>query len=138
MTQETTTAAGETATVHLALGDRISSYIARFADGRVAGRADFIDAPGERAERIFFHTEVDPEYGGRGFGVLLLREALADSIRQGVTVVPVCPLFARHLTKHRGEYVAEGGAYRTPRLADIDLVKRAVGGPSRGAGAGRA
>jgi len=138
MTQETTTAAGQTATVHLAIGDRISSYIARFADGRVAGRADFIDAPEGRPERIFFHTEVDPEYGGRGFGVLLLREALADSIRQGVTVVPVCPLFARHLTKHGGEYVAEGGAYRTPRLADIDLVKRAIGGPSPGARAGRA
>ncbi|MCR2817290.1 N-acetyltransferase [Microbacterium sp. zg.Y1090] len=138
MSQDTTTGTNETATVHLAIGDRISSYIARFADGRVAGRADFIDAPEGRAERIFFHTEVDPAYGGRGFGMLLLREALADSIRQGVTVVPVCPLFARHLTKHGGEYVAEGGAYRTPRLADIDLVKRTFGGPSRGAGAGRA
>ncbi|MCR2816610.1 GNAT family N-acetyltransferase [Microbacterium jiangjiandongii] len=137
MTQETTTGTGESATVQLDSGDRISSYVARFADGRVAGRADFIDAPEGRAERIFFHTEVDPEYGGRGFGVLLLREALADSIRQGVTVVPVCPLFARHLTKHGGEYVAEGGAYRTPRLADIDLVKRAVGGSGRAADAGR-
>ncbi|MCR2824309.1 GNAT family N-acetyltransferase [Microbacterium sp. zg.Y909] len=138
MTQETTTGTGDTATVHLAIGDRISSYIATSADGRVAGRADFIDAPEGRAERIFFHTEVDPAYGGRGFGVLLLREALADSIRQGVTVVPVCPLFARHLTRHGGEYVAEGGAYRTPRLADIDLVKRAVGGSGRAAGADRA
>ena len=138
MTQDTTTGTVETTTVHLALGDRISSYIARFADGRVAGRADFIDAPDGRAERIFFHTEVDPEYGGRGFGMLLLREALADSIRQGVTVVPVCPLFARHLTKHGGEYVAEGGAYRTPRLADIDLVKRALGGRARGTDAGPA
>ncbi|MCR2824428.1 GNAT family N-acetyltransferase [Microbacterium sp. zg.Y909] len=132
MTQETTTGTGETATtVRLAIGDRISSYIARSADGRVAGRADFIDAPEGRAERIFFHTEVDPAYGGRGIGVLLLREALADSIRRGVTVVPVCPLFARHLTRHGGEYVAEGGAYRTPRLADIDLVKRTVTGPAR-------
>ncbi|MCR2791672.1 N-acetyltransferase [Microbacterium sp. zg.Y625] len=128
MTQETTTGTGESATVQLDSGDRISSFTARFPDGRVAGRADFIEAQEGRAERIFFHTEVDPEYGGRGFGVLLLREALADSIRQGVTVVPVCPLFARHLTKHGGEYVAEGGAYRTPRRADIGLVGRALKG----------
>ena len=138
MTQETTTGTGESATVHLDSGERISSYVARFPDGRVAGRADFIESPEGRAERIFFHTEVDPEYGGRGFGALLLREALADSIRHGVTVVPVCPLFARHLTQHGGEYVAAGGAYRTPRLADIDLVKRAVGGRPRGAAAGPA
>jgi len=52
----------------------------------------------------------------------------SPSIGQGVTVVPVCPLFAQHLTKHGEEYVAEGGAYRTPLFADIDLVKRAVKG----------
>ncbi|MCR2784164.1 MULTISPECIES: GNAT family N-acetyltransferase [unclassified Microbacterium] len=137
MTQETTTGTGDTATVQLDSGDRISSYVARFADGRVAGRADFIEAPEGRPERIFFHTEVDPAYGGRGIGALLLREALADSIRQGVTVVPMCQLFARHLRKRGGEYIAAGGAYRTPRLADVDLVGRTLGGPARGAGAGR-
>lgn len=138
MTRETTAGTAESATVQLDSGDRVSSFTARFPDGTVAGRADFIEAPEGRAERIFFHTEVGPAYEGRGFGALLLREALADSIRRGVTAVPVCPLFARHLTKRGSEYVAEGGAYRTPRLADIDLVKRALRDSAREVDAGRA
>jgi len=137
MTQETTTGTDETVTVQLDSGDRISRYTARFTDGRVVGRAEFIEGQEGLRERIFFHTEVDPAYQGRAIGALLLREALADSIRQGVTVVPVCPLFARHLRKHGDEYVTAGGAYRTPRLADVDLVGRTLGGPSRGAAVGR-
>lgn len=37
----------------------------------------------------YFHTEVDQEFGGRGLAGLLVREALTDSIRKNITVVPV-------------------------------------------------
>ena len=104
----------------------ISAYAVHLADGTLAGRADFIDVPGADGERIFFHTEVGQDFGGRGLGGLLVREALADSIRKGLTVVPVCPLFAAHLDTHGGAYLADGGRLRRPTADDIALVKRAV------------
>ncbi|WP_280425458.1 GNAT family N-acetyltransferase [Nocardia carnea] len=119
---------GASVTVELEIADPISSYTVRLADGPPAGRADFVESPGAAAERIFFHTEVDEEFGGRGLAGLLVREALADSIRKHLTVVPVCPLFARHLRTHGDEFVAAGGVFRRPTPTDIALVTRAAGG----------
>ena len=118
------------AVVHFALDETraISAYTVSLDDGTLAGRADFIDPPRVPGERIFFHTEVAPELGGRGLAGLLVGEALADSIRRNLTVVPVCPLFARHLHKHGDEYTAEGGRFRRPRPADLALVEETVKG----------
>ena len=104
----------------------ISAYTVHLADGALAGRADFVDVPDTDGERIFFHTEVGQDFAGRGLGGLLVREALADSIRKGLTVVPVCPLFAAHLDTHGGEFLADGGRLRRPTPADITLVKATV------------
>lgn len=117
---------GASVTVTLDAADPISSYIVSLADGSPVGRADFVDSPGAGAERIFFHTEVAEEFGGRGLAGLLVRAALADSIRQNLTVVPVCPLFARHLRTHGDEFVANGGVFRRPTPTDIALVTRSV------------
>ncbi|NKY57568.1 GNAT family N-acetyltransferase [Nocardia flavorosea] len=117
---------GASVTVELVAADPISSYILNLADGSSAGRADFVDSPGADAERIFFHTEVDQEFGGRGLAGILVRAALADSVRNNLTVVPVCPLFARHLRTHGDEFGANGGVFRRPAPADIDLVVRAT------------
>ena len=127
MTQELRDNTGEPVTVAIELADPVSAFTVNLAGARRAGRADFVGSPAA-AERIFFHTEVDPEFGGRGLAGLLIREALADSIRNGLTVVPVCPLFARHLKKHGDEFVAAGGAYRTLTRADIALVARVASG----------
>ncbi|MEU4313219.1 GNAT family N-acetyltransferase [Nocardia sp. NPDC024068] len=117
---------GASVTVTLDIADPISSYIVSLADGSPAGRADFVDSPGPDAERIFFHTEVAEEFGGRGLAGVLVRTALADSIREHLTVVPVCPLFARHLKTHGDEFVANGGVFRRPTPTDVALVTRAV------------
>ena len=116
---------GASVTVERHIADPVSSYTVSLAEGAQAGRADFVDPPAA-AERIFFHTEVAQEFGGRGLAGLLVREALADCIREKRTVVPVCPLFARHLQTHGEEFVADGGVFRRPVPADIDLVQRAV------------
>ena len=130
MSQEVTDNTGEPVTVRIELGDPVSAYTVSLAVAQPVGRAEFVGSPSAGDERIFFHTEVDPEFGGRGLAGLLVREALADSIRNGLTVVPVCPLFARHLRKHRDEFIAAGGAYRTPTPADIALVMRIARGRS--------
>lgn len=117
---------GAPVTVEIELADPISSYTVKVADGSAVGRVDFVDAHGAGDERIIFHTEVDEAFGGRGLADLLVREALDDSVREHLTVVPVCPLFARHLDRHGDEFVANGGAFRQPTPADIALVRRAV------------
>lgn len=124
MTEVLTDKTGASVAVGIELAHPIGSYTVAVDGGPPVGRADFVDPPDTEGERIIFHTEVDPAFGGRGLAALLLREALADSIRNGRTVVPVCPLFTRHLTEHGDEFVAAGGVFRTPTRADIALVVR--------------
>lgn len=112
------------ATIGVEIADPISAYTVAVDGGTPIGRAEYVDPPGAAMERIFFHTEVDAAFAGRGLAAQLLKEALTDSVRVGRTVVPVCPLFARHLSKHGDEFVAAGGAFRTPTRADIALVMR--------------
>ena len=122
MTQQFHDNTGARVTVSLDEAQPISAYIVSLADGSRVGRADFVDSLEVDGERIFFHTEVVEEYGGRDLAGLLLRAALADSIRKSLTVVPVCPLFAAHLKKHGSEFVADGGRFRRPTDTDIALV----------------
>lgn len=112
------------ATIGVEIADPISAYTVAVDGGSPIGRAEYVDPPGAAAERIFFHTEVDAAFAGRGLAAQLLKEALTDSIRVGRTVVPVCPLFARHLSKHGDEFLAAGGAFRAPTRTDIALVMR--------------
>ena len=70
-------------------------------DGTVAGytlfRAD------EKGRLVFPHTVIDPAFGGRGLGSVLVREALEDVARRGETVVPECPFVVRYLRTHELE-----------------------------------
>jgi hypothetical protein len=113
-------------TVRLSETRPIGSYSINLADGSPVGRVNFTDSPEVDGDRIVFHTEVDRRFGGRGLAGLLVREVLADSIRRGVTIVPVCPLFAGHLKKHGDEFVADGGTFRQPTQADVVLVAGAT------------
>lgn len=123
MTTQLTDRTGAPATVRLNATRPIGSYSVHLADGTLAGRADFVDAPGAEAERIFFHTEVDPDFGGRGLGKLLVREALEDSIRRNLTVVPVCPLVAAQLQELGPRFLADGGRFRQPTRTDFALLR---------------
>lgn len=67
-------------------------------DDVVAGFTEFAaDAEGRI---VFPHTEVDPAFGGRGLGSLLVGGAMADEAARGETVVPVCPFVAKYLTEN--------------------------------------
>ena len=67
-------------------------------DGEVAGFADYRLREG----RITFtHTEVDPEFEGRGVGGALARHALDEVAAEGTrTVVPRCPFFRAWIRRH--------------------------------------
>ena len=71
-------------------------------DGRLAGFAQYRLA-GERI--TMYHTEVEPEYGGRGLGDELARAALDDVRRRGLILVPLCPFIAAYIRHRPGEYL---------------------------------
>lgn len=66
-------------------------------DGKTVGHADYADR-GE--QRVFYHTVVDPAFGGRGLATILLEEALNATKADGKRVVPVCSMVGTVLKKH--------------------------------------
>lgn len=112
------------AEVTVSLNESTRAYEITVADGTVAGSAFFLPGPNAETERIFYHTVVDEQFGGRGLSKFLVAEALDDSRERGVTVVPVCPLFVKKLQEAGDDYIAQGGKFRNATGADIDIVKR--------------
>ncbi len=70
-------------------------------DGKLAGKTQFFEQDGKR---VFFHTEVGDEYGGRGLAGILVKDALDTTRSEGLRVVPVCPYVAAYVKKHDDEY----------------------------------
>ena len=74
--------------------------------GRPAGYTAYLDRPGGEGggqRRVFLHTEIDPNYEGRGLGSALARAALADVRASGPRAVAVCPFIAAYLKRHPEE-----------------------------------
>ena len=66
-------------------------------EGKTAGFAEFAD---RGDQRVFYHTEVDPAFGGRGLATILIKEALDDAREAGMRIVPVCSMVGTVLRKH--------------------------------------
>ncbi|UED86281.1 GNAT family N-acetyltransferase [Streptomyces profundus] len=63
----------------------------------VAGVADYL----RTTELIaFLHTEVAPEYEGRGVGSALARTALDEARAANLRVLATCPFFAAWIARH--------------------------------------
>ncbi len=89
MTHEST--ASEITTVRR--NEETSRYEILVGD-EVAGFTEFKEKNGVF---LFPHTEVDPAFGGRGLGSILVAGAMADSAARGDTVVPICPFVVKYL-----------------------------------------
>ena len=88
-------------------------YEARLGD-ELAG---WVDYGRVQSRLVALHTEVLPEYGGRGIATALVRRVLDDARSAGVRITPRCPLFAAHFQRH-------------PEDADLlAMPGRASGGP---------
>jgi uncharacterized protein len=80
-------------------------------DGEIVGLAAVADRGNQR---VFYHTEVEEQFGGRGLATILVAEALTATRADGKRVVPLCPMVAAFIKKH-------------PEFADIsDPVTPAV------------
>lgn len=78
-------------------------------DGELAGFVQYRSRPGIVA---FIHTEIDPEFEGRGLGSQLIRGALASARERGMAVLPFCPFVNEFLRRHPEEVDLVPEAYR--------------------------
>ncbi|GAA1514409.1 GNAT family N-acetyltransferase [Brevibacterium permense] len=74
--------------------------------GKVIGLADYIDREASADDtadgpvRIFTHTEVSPEWGGRGLAAKLVRYALETSAEAGLKFRTTCSYVQSFLAKN--------------------------------------
>jgi predicted GNAT family acetyltransferase len=68
--------------------------------GRRAGFTEYRRSPGAYA---FTHTEIDPEFEGRGLGGALIQAALAQARAEGAAVLPFCPFVRDYIKRHPAE-----------------------------------
>jgi predicted GNAT family acetyltransferase len=66
-------------------------------DGTLAGLAAYVIDDGVMT---IPHTEVRPQYEGRGLGGRLAKSVLDDARRRGLGVVPRCPFVAAYIKRH--------------------------------------
>ncbi|HWF68199.1 MAG TPA: GNAT family N-acetyltransferase [Mycobacterium sp.] len=66
-------------------------------EGQTVGLAAVADRDNRR---VFYHTEVDEGFGGRGLANILVGEALEATRADGKRVVAVCPMVAAFVKKH--------------------------------------
>ena len=69
---------------------------------QLAGFADYRLGDGQIT---LTHTEVDPEFGGRGLAKQLVGEALADARGRDLAVLPVCPYVRKVIADNAGMYL---------------------------------
>lgn len=85
-------------------------------EGKVVGHTDFVARDGQR---VFYHTEVDEAFGGRGLATLVIEEALTATRADGLRIVPVCPTVAAYVKRHP-EF---GDVVDRPTKAIMDLLR---------------
>jgi predicted GNAT family acetyltransferase len=71
-------------------------YEARLG-GELAGWVEYGRVQGRI---VALHTEVPPEFGGRGIASALVRRVLDDARAAGEKVTPRCPFFEAHFERH--------------------------------------
>jgi hypothetical protein len=96
-------------------GGRYAAYM----DGKRLGHATWVKV---HDTVVLPHTEVDPEWEGRGIGSLLARRAFEDARADGLSVLPFCP-FMRRWSELHPDYQ---DVVRTPRAGELPSIESAV------------
>lgn len=66
-------------------------------DGKPVGLTAFVE---HGKQRVFYHTEIDPAFGGRGLATVLIAQALATTQQEGKRIVAICPMVKAYVEKH--------------------------------------
>ena len=72
-----------------------------FSDDNKAGKMD-ISVVGKKL--TVYHTEVNPEYEGRGFAKLLLEKLVSYARENDLKILALCPYVHAQFTRHPEEY----------------------------------
>ena len=73
-----------------------------YSDGELAGFAEYKVS---NQMISYTHTEMDPEFGGKGLGSQLIREALAEPLEQNLEVAPYCSFVSAYIKKNSEKYL---------------------------------
>jgi predicted GNAT family acetyltransferase len=60
-----------------------------------------VDYTREGEQIVFTHTEVPPEFEGKGVGSKLAKTALDYARANELEVVPLCPFFSTYIRRHK-------------------------------------
>ena len=77
--------------------DQTAGRLEMLVGGRRAGYVAYRRRPGAIA---FTHTEIEPEFEGKGLGGTLVREALSRARAEGLAVLPFCPFVRSYIESH--------------------------------------
>lgn len=91
----------------------------------VIGQAAYLDH--DDSQRIFYHTVVDEEYGGRGLAGQLAAQALDETVAAGLVIVPVCPYIKSYVEKHP-RYAPK---IKMPTPAILEFLNSSLAGRAR-------
>lgn len=79
----------------------VKGEVQLFSDDNKAGKMD-ISVIGEKL--TVYHTEVDPQYEGKGFAKLLLGQLVSYARENNLKIVPLCPYVHGQFKRHPEEY----------------------------------
>ncbi len=87
--------------------------------GTAIGKTEYVPASGPTdRDRIFYHTEVNDAYAGKGLAAVLVKHALDDTIAAGLSIIPVCPYIKSWIRRHP-EYQQHAAPIRPAHLAAV-------------------
>lgn len=86
--------------IQLELNDSKGSFYIS-VDGKQAGKMTFVFAG--PAKIIIDHTEVNPEYNGKGFGKKMVAKAVEFARKKDIKIIPLCP-FAKKVFDKTPEF----------------------------------
>jgi predicted GNAT family acetyltransferase len=73
-----------------------------YSDGELAG---FVEFKVSNQKISYTHTEIDPEFGGKGLGSQLIKEALDEALEQNLEVAPYCSFVSAYIKKNSEKYL---------------------------------
>lgn len=86
---------------NVVLNDNGRGEVQLIADGTPIGKMDIaVNSP----VLTVYHTEVDPQYEGRGMAKLLLAELVSYAREKALKIVPLCPYVQVQFKRHPEEY----------------------------------
>lgn len=88
-------------TTKVILNEKGRGEVQLFSDDSKAGKMDIsVHEP----RLTVYHTEVDPQYEGRGFAKLLLEKLVSHARENNLKIVPLCPFVHAQFKRNPEDY----------------------------------